>query len=262
MRTGLFLSAAGWNRRDRSFLPAKHAMIVAVHDVQDAGRRMNEHAVRLVERHAQGFVAVALAGLAFLARAGQADDLAVLGRVFADDVIGGVGDDYVVIAIDAQMFRPVEGSLPGVAAVAAVALGAGPRHGADLPLGIDDAQRMSAAFENVDVSLAIGASGARIDERGRLGVGAVLRDPLRAAAGDVMDLAGLDVDKVDLAVIEIGKVEPGEVGIEGDAVDAAEPGRQRRFAVRGRLVAAPREGGDLAGLRINLGTRLFQVSAA
>src|SRR5882724_3090144 len=111
-----------------SLFTAEHAMVEAVHDEQRAVPA-DVDAVRLVERNPERLAAVG--AVAFFAGACDTDDLAVGGSVFAHDVIGGIGDDDVVVLVDAEVLGPVEGGQAGIAAVAGVAGLAGARHGAD-----------------------------------------------------------------------------------------------------------------------------------
>src|SRR5262245_7612289 len=140
-------------------------------------------------------------------------------------MIGAVGDDDVVVRIDAEMFRPVKGRLPGVAAVAGVAcLAADTDRRANLALRIDDPQRMAAALQDVDVSLAIEAGGPRIDEGRRFRIRAIHGNSLLPVAGDEMHRARVEVDGPNAAVVEIRDQQFAALEIEGDAIDAAELG--------------------------------------
>src|SRR5262249_29145280 len=149
---------------------SKHPVVVAVHDVERAAR-VHPDAVGLVESGLES--GAAAAGEALLAGAGDANDLAFLGQVLADHVIGRVGDDDVVVAVHAQVLGAVERGLAGIAAVAGEAGLAGAGDRANLALGVHHAQGVAAALEDPDVAVAIGAGGTRIDQRAGLGVGAV-----------------------------------------------------------------------------------------
>ena len=84
-------------------------------------------------------------------------------------------------------------------------------------------------------------------------LGAVLGHALLAVAGDGADDAGLHVDGADAAVVEVGQVHLLALGVEGDAVDAAELRLGRRPAVAGEpLLAGAGEGGDRPRLRVDL----------
>src|SRR5581483_10150246 len=107
-------------------------------------------------------------------------------------VVLGVGGDIIKKTVDAQVLRPVERRLAGVAAVPRRAGLAGARDGRNPPLGIYHAKGVSAALQNVDV------------------------------AGDGADGARLHCDGADTAVVEVGEVHLLALRIEGDAVDAAD----------------------------------------
>src|SRR5260370_23618936 len=225
-------------------------MVEAIHDEQRAVLT-DVDAVRLVERDPERLAAAGT--VALLAGACDADDSAVGGSVFAHDVIGGIGDDDVVVLVDAEWLGRVERGHAGVAAVACVAGLAGASHGADFPLRIDDAERVARALQDVDVAVAVDRGGARIDQRRALGIGAILRNALRAAAGHETPPARFHVDRADAAVVEVRYVELAEVGVERDAVDTAELGVQHLAAIAGvALPAGPGKSSDRAGLGVDL----------
>src|SRR4051812_29124062 len=143
-------------------LNLQDAVVAAVGDVEGAVA-VNVDAVGLVEFDFQG--RALQAGGALFARAGDADDGAVFGDVFSNGVVLGVGNEDVAVPIEAEMFRAVEGREFRVAAIAGETFGAGAREGTDAALGIDDAQRVPAALEDVDVAFDVGHYGAGIDER-------------------------------------------------------------------------------------------------
>src|SRR5262245_45003265 len=213
---------------------------------------MDEQAVRFVERDLQGFAAVDV--ITLFSGAGDPDNFAFLRRVLANDVIGRVGDDDVVVEIDAQMLGSIERRLDRVAAVAGNSRFACAGNGANLAISVDDAQRVTAAFEDVNVAFAIDAGGTRIDQWAGLCVGAVFRSVFLAVARDVDELVGFHVDVVNAALVEVGQIELAEIAGEGDAVDAAELHVLRwTFAGEWFLAGADaRERFDRAGLGIDL----------
>src|SRR5207245_2673156 len=89
------------------------------------------------------------AGGSFLARAGDALDLARSWNITANDVVVGVGEENAAVVVEAEMLGAVERGIAGGAAVAGEALLARPRDGANLALRIDDAQGVAAALEEV-----------------------------------------------------------------------------------------------------------------
>src|SRR5262249_59476778 len=102
---------------------------------------------------------------------------------------GGVGKDDIVVKTDAKVLGPIERCLAGDAAVAGVAWLAGAGDGANFAAGIDDAQRMPRAFEDINVPLAIDARRPWIDQRLCPGVSAVGRRPFLTVARDQRDQA-------------------------------------------------------------------------
>ncbi len=93
---------------------------------------------------------------------------------------------------------------------------------------------------------------ARIDQRRGLRVGAVAGHAPLAVARDQVHDAGLHVDDADPAVVQVGEVELAEVGVECEAIDAAEHGIACRAAVAGiAFLAGAGERGDDAALRID-----------
>src|SRR5262249_38057502 len=128
--------------------------------------------------------------------------------------------------------------------------GAGDR--ADFPLGIDDAQSIAGALQDVDVARAVGGDGARIDQRSPNRLLAVPGHALLAVAGHRADGAALHVDGADAAIIAVGQVHLLALGAERDTVDTAELGFRGRPAVATKtLLAGAREGANLARFRID-----------
>src|SRR5205814_608504 len=103
--------------------------------------------------------------------------------------------------------------------------------GANFAGRIHDAQGMAAALQDVDIALGIDGHGARIEQRRRAGHGAVFGHAALAVAGHGADDAAVELHDADPFVVEVGQVELFALGIEGDAVDAAELGLERRPAV-------------------------------
>src|SRR5204862_2639331 len=103
-------------------------------------------------------------------------------------------------------------------------------------------------------ALAVEARGPRIDERRRLRIGTIHRDAFLPVAGDEMHCARFEIDGANAAIVEIGDQQSAPLGIEGDAVDAAELSHGGGTVVAGIwfLAAHAGEGVDDAGLRIEL----------
>src|SRR5207245_318003 len=135
----------------------------------------------------------AQAGGSLFAGPGNADNLPLFGQVFANQVILGVGNNDVAVKVDAQVLGPVELRLTRVAIVACRSCPAGAGYSMDATVGIDDAQGMAAALQDVDVAFGIHGDGARINERGSSRLGAVFRDATLAVAGDRADDPGFQV---------------------------------------------------------------------
>ena len=140
-------------------------------------RCIDAHAVRLIEFGLFGRAADA--GSPFFPVPATRTSFPRFGHVLADDVVVGIGDQDVLIAIEAEMFRSAKRGLQGRAVVSGRPCLARPGQRANLALAIDDAQRMAAAFEHVHVSCAVGSDGPRIDQRRFASDGAVGRHPAR-----------------------------------------------------------------------------------
>src|SRR5262249_33108114 len=148
----------------------------------------------------------------------------------ANQVVLRVGDEDAV-AIDAEVLGAVEGGQFGVTAIACGAGLASADHRANLPLAINDAQRVAAALEDINIPLVVGRDGAGIDQRRIHGLGAVLGHALLAVAGDGWNHASFHVDATDSTVVEIGDIHLLPLRIETDAVDAAKLRLRPRSAV-------------------------------
>src|SRR5262249_32578041 len=152
------------------------------------------------------------------------------------------------VAVDTQVLGPAQRRPPGGTAVAAGPLLAGADDGADLAGTVHDAQGVAGALQDVDVARVVHRDGARVDERSLDRHRAVLRDALLPVAGQGGNDASLEVDPADPAVVEVGQVEVLAAGVEGQAVNAAEPGRRRGAAVAAEAHhAGAGEGADSAG---------------
>src|SRR5262249_14192224 len=104
-------------------------------------------------------------GRAAFAAAGDSNDFAVGGRVFANDVVFGVADEHAAIVVDAQELGTGGFGLTGVAVVAAKALFTRAGDRANSALRIDDPQGVARSLQHVDISCAVGDYGPRIDKR-------------------------------------------------------------------------------------------------
>jgi hypothetical protein len=193
------------------------AVVVGVGDMELAGGRMDGDAVGAGEFAGLGIATEA--GGAFFAGAGDALDFSCSGNVTTDDVVFGVGNEDGVVGVDAKVFGTVHGGVEGWAAVAGEAFFAGSiDNGADAALGVDDAEGVPVAFEDIEVARGIGGGGAGIGEGGFDGEGAVFGDAFLAITGDDFRGLGGEVEGDDLE--EVGDVEGFAVGSEGDAVGA------------------------------------------
>ena len=176
--------------------------------------------------------------------ASDADDPAVLRRELADEVTLGVRDDYVVIEVHAEVLRAVHRRGQRGSAVAGAALrAAGIDDGFDFAVGRDNAQCVAAAFEDVNVPLAIHRYGARVGERGVGRENAVLGSPLLPIARDNARLAGCNIQLVDAREVSDEELRARE--IQCDAIRPAAARLLGRYAVAG-------EARDGAGLHIHL----------
>src|SRR5262245_53052997 len=130
------------------------------------------------------------------------------------------------------MLGAIEGSEQGVAAVAGQAgLAAGAGHCANFAGGVNDAEGMATAFEDVDIAPIVDGAGARIDERRFFCDVAVFGHAALAVAGNEVDLSALDIKYADAAVFKIGNVDLIAFLRETDAIDAAELGFKRGTAI-------------------------------
>ena len=141
-------------------------------------------------------------------------------------------------ASNAQVLRAVQSRLAGVAAVARVALLAGPRDRADLPRPVHDPEGMAAALQDVEVAPAVDRHGPRIDHRRRLRVGTVRGHAFLAVARHGGHDPGLEVDATDPPVIEVRQVHRLPGLVEGEAIDPAEFGPGGRPAIPGEPLVA------------------------
>src|SRR5260370_11873880 len=123
-------------------LDLEYAVVAAVGDEDRAGG-VDRDAVRLGQFRLLGRAVQSRTSL--LAGARDEFDLAVLRQVFADQMILGVGDEHVAVAIDAQVLGAVERRVLGRAAVAGRALFAGAGDGPNLAAGIVDPQHVAGA---------------------------------------------------------------------------------------------------------------------
>src|SRR5262249_34570578 len=137
-RAGPDASKVPLGKRDLP-LDLQHAVVATVADIQRPVLADGD-AVRLAQLGLLRRLPEARSAL--LAGPRHADDLAVLRSVAADQVVLGVGDDHAAVGIDAQVLRPVERRPDRVAAVAGRAGHARAGHRANLPLRIDNAQRV------------------------------------------------------------------------------------------------------------------------
>src|SRR5205807_945634 len=143
--------------------------------------RVDVNAMRLIQLRFQRRPADARR--AFLTGAGHANNLPFSKKHFANQMIFGVGDDDVAVAVDAEVLGTVECSFKCVAVISAGTGLAGSDDGADPALWIHSAQGVAAAFEHVDVSFGINGNGPRVNERRVDRLGPILRYALVAVAG-------------------------------------------------------------------------------
>src|SRR5262249_17322099 len=124
-------------------------------------------------------------------------------------VVLGIDDVDVSLAVTANGFRPVEGRLAGVAAVAGVALGTGPRHRADAAGGVDLADAVALALADVGDALAVHAHRPRAAQHGvrrrpAVADAAAVHFPFwPAGAGERGDDAGLQIEPADAPVADV-----------------------------------------------------------
>ena len=108
-----------------------------------------------------------------------------------------------------------------------------------LPVRVDDAQGVAARAPGCRRCPAPSTATARGSTSGALR--ARRRPRARPSAplpATVRDDARLQVDGADAAVVEVGEVQPLALGVEGEAVDAAELGLGRRPAVAAEALRA------------------------
>ncbi len=151
----------------------------------------------------------------------------------------GIGDEDVVVGIDAEMLRSVHRREQGFPAVAAESPLPGAGDGADLPLPIHDAQRVAAAIQDVDVAAGIDSHGAWIDQRAAAGSRAVHRHVPLAVPRDRLHDAGLQSEYSNAAVVEVGEIKVLGAAIQGDAIDVT---KLRRCAGSTVAAVAPHAG--------------------
>src|SRR5262249_43811990 len=143
----------------------------------------------------------------FLAGSRNQDDSSLARQVFADDMIFRVSNHDVVLGINAQVLGTIELGIASDAGAPGEACPAGAGHGANFPLDVHDAQRVSGPFKDVDIPLAIHGDSSRIDQRRRASFAPVLRNAPLAVARDGSDDASLHVDGPDAAVLQIYEIE-------------------------------------------------------
>src|SRR5687768_8450289 len=139
-----------------------------------------------------------------LAGARHMDDAAFARQVLSDDVVFGIGDEDVVVAIDPDMFGTVELRGLCVAAVARIARLPGPGDGADSAPGIHNPQAVARALEDVEVPAGIYGHRARVHERRLNCDRSVGRNPSLPITGDRRDDSSCEVYRPDAPVREIG----------------------------------------------------------
>ena len=134
-------------------------------------------------------------------------------------MVFSVGDEDGVVGVDADVFGAVHGGVEGGATVAGEAFFAGTiDDGADAALGVDDAEGVGGAFEDVEVAGGISGDGTGVGEGGVDSEGAVFGDAFFAIAGDYFGGLGGEMKGDDLE--EVGDVEGFAVGGKSDAVRA------------------------------------------
>src|SRR5262245_29488793 len=104
-------------------------------------------------------------------------------------MIVGVRDDYVAFAIEAQMLRPSQRRLAGIAAIAAQAGLTRAGHGPYLSFRAHTPQSVTAAFEDINLAPFPDGHSPRINQRRGLRVGPVCGRALGTVAGDRSDAA-------------------------------------------------------------------------
>jgi hypothetical protein len=135
---------------------------------------------------------------------GDSYDPAVPWKIFSYQVVFGIGDENVIVEIDAQMFRSVQRRFPGIASIATCAFFPGPDDRSDFSRAINDPQSIAASLEDINIFLPICGNGAWIEQRSVPGLGAITRNTFLAVACDGRDDSRTKIDHANPSVIQIG----------------------------------------------------------
>ena len=120
------------------------------------------------------------------------------------------------------MLWPVQAPLASVSAIARVTLLTIACEGLDLSGAVDDAQSVSGAFEDIQVSAAVERDGARVDQRCFDRVVSVGGHAFLAISGDGGHDARFQINLPDAAIIEVSQSKDLAGLIERQAIDGAE----------------------------------------
>src|SRR5439155_18448288 len=201
------------------------AIVVAVGYVERA-RRMNIYAVGPVQLGLERILGHQTRPL--LSRAGNRHRFPAARSEFSDEVVFRVRDNDVVLEIHAEVLRPVQLWMHG----RLVRL-CGTNQGSDLALFVDNAQRITAAFEDVEVSFRVDSDRPGIDKRAAGRIRAVCGDAGLAVPGNCPDLARLQAHHTNALVAEVGDIDPVPGFADVDPKDTVKLSPDRRTPVAG-----------------------------
>ena len=85
--------------------------------------------------------------------ASHSDDTVLLGEIFSNGVVVGVGNNHIVAAIDAKVLWSIETCFERFAIVPGESFEARSGNGANFSTSIHNSQRVSAPFQNVEQAL-------------------------------------------------------------------------------------------------------------